>query len=211
MTTRGHLQSAIRNYFIAGLLTLLPVVITLSVLVWLFHLLDSVLGWAFTLLLGRTVPGLGLATSFLLVFVTGIFATNVLGRRMMGVVDRLMMQIPVARTIYSATKQLSDSILLRKRGAFQKVVLVEWPRKGLFTLGFVTGETVGEAQEKTAERVFNVFIVTTPNPTTGFLVLVPESEIIPLEMKVEDGLKMVISGGIVTPPDMSQITIRNPL
>jgi len=209
MTRRAVLQTYLRTYFVAGLLIVLPVVITVSVLVWLFRLLDNVLGWAFALLLGRTIPGLGLATSFLLVFLAGIFATNILGRRMVEMVDRAMMQIPIARTIYSATKQISDSILLQRKGAFQRVVLLEWPRKGLFTLGFVTGETSGEAQEKTTERVFNVFIVTTPNPTTGFLVLVPESEIIPLEMKVEDGLKMVISGGIVTPPYMPQITTRN--
>lgn len=207
-------MSRLRRYFITGLIVFLPVAVTISILLWLFRTLDSFLGPLFTLLIGRHIPGLGLAVSVALILVIGVLATNVIGRRIVEFFERLMLRIPLARSIYSATKQLSDSIFGQRRAAFQRAVLVEWPRKGVYTIGFVTGESTGEAQAKTPERVFNVFVVSTPNPTTGFLVLVPEDQVIPLEMTVEDALKMVMSGGIVSPPlrtraQINQVTNRS--
>lgn len=193
---RHHL----RTWLIAGLLVVMPLGVTVFVLLALFRFLDNLLGPSFTLLLGTTVPGLGLIAGVALILVVGALASNIVGRRVVEGFDWLMMRIPLARTIYSATKQFSDSILTQNRGAFKEAVLVEWPRPGLYSVGFVTGETRGEAQEKTRERVINVFIITTPNPTTGFLCLVPESQIIELEMSVEDALKLVVSAGIVVPP-----------
>lgn len=178
----------------------MPLGVTVFVLLALFRLLDNLLGPSFTLLLGTEVPGLGLIAGIVVILVVGALASNIVGRRVVEGFDWLMMRIPLARTIYSATKQFSDSILSQNRGAFKEAVLVEWPRPGLYSVGFVTGETRGEAQEKTKERVINVFIITTPNPTTGFLCLVPESQIIELEMSVEDALKLVVSAGIVVPP-----------
>lgn len=189
----------LRNYLIAGFLVILPLGVTLFVLVALFRFMDSLLGPLFRVF-GLEVPGLGLVSGIVLIVAMGAMASNVLGRRVVQLFDRMMLKIPFARTIYSATKQLSDALLQQNRFAFQEAVLVEWPREGLYTVGFVTGETRGEAQAKTSERVVNVFVVTTPNPTTGFLCLVPESQLIPLEMSVEDALKLVISAGIVTPP-----------
>lgn len=193
------MSARLRRYFIAGLLVFLPLAVTYTVLAWLFALLDNFLGRVVTAWLGYKVPGLGLAATILVVFVMGAVVTNVLGRRLVGAFEAVLMRIPLARSIYSATKQVSDSIFNKRRGAFQRAVLVEWPRKGLYSVGFVTGESTGETQIKTPPRVFNVFIVTTPNPTTGFLILVPEEEIIPLDMSVEDALKLVISGGLVSP------------
>lgn len=193
-------MSRLRRYFITGLIVFLPVAVTLSILLWLFRTLDSFLGRLFTLLIGRPIPGLGLLASVAVILVIGLLATNVIGRRIVGWFDRLMLRIPLARSIYSATKQLSDSIFGQRRAAFQRAVLIEWPRLGVYTVGFVTGESKGEAQVKTPKRVLNVFVVSTPNPTTGFLVLVPEDQVISLEMSVEDALKMVMSGGIVSPP-----------
>jgi uncharacterized membrane protein len=135
-----------------------------------------------------------------LILLVGALASNVIGRRVVGAFDQVMLRIPFARTIYGAVKQFSDTVFLQNRAAFREAVLVEWPRQGLYSVGFVTGETRGEAQVKTTERVVNVFIVTTPNPTTGFLCLVPESQVVRLEMSVEDALKLVVSAGIVVPP-----------
>jgi uncharacterized membrane protein len=193
------MRTRARTYFIAGLLVFLPLAVTYTVLAWLFGVLDNFLGRVFTMLFGRPIPGLGLVATVVVIFLMGALVTNVLGRRLVVVLEAIVMRIPVARSIYSATKQISDSIFIKRKGAFQRAVLVEWPRKGLYSVGFVTGESIGEPQAKTPQRVYNVFIITTPNPTTGFLTMVPEDEIIPLEMSVEDALKLVISGGIVSP------------
>lgn len=194
------MRHRLRTWLIAGLLVLLPVGVTAFVLLALFRFLDHLLGPIVTALLDTEVPGLGLIAGVIVILVVGALASNIVGRRVVEGFDWLMMRIPLARTIYSATKQFSDSILSQDRGAFKEAVLIEWPRAGLYSVGFVTGETRGEAQEKTKERVINVFIITTPNPTTGFLCLVPESQVIPLEMTVEDALKLVVSAGIVVPP-----------
>ncbi len=193
------MQTRIRNYLIAGVLVLLPVGVTVFILVSLFRFLDNLLGPLFALILGVRVPGLGLLAGVLVILGTGALASNVLGRRLVHLFDRVMMRVPFARTIYAATKQLSDSILQHNRTALKEAVLVEWPRAGLYSVGFVTGRTRGETQAKTREQVVNVFIVTTPNPTTGFLCLVPESQVVPLDMTVEDAIKLVVSAGIVTP------------
>ncbi|MDR7419412.1 MAG: DUF502 domain-containing protein [Armatimonadota bacterium] len=193
------MRQRLRTYLIAGFLVVLPVGVTVLVLVAVFRFLDSLLGPIFRVF-GVEIPGLGLLSGIGLILLAGFMASNMLGRRVVEAFDWLMLKIPFARTIYAATKQFSDTVLLQNRAAFREAVLIEWPRQGLYSVGFVTGETRGEAQAKTTERVVNVFIVTTPNPTTGFLCLVPESQVIPLEMSVEDALKLVVSAGIVTPP-----------
>ncbi len=189
-----------RRHLIAGLLVTLPLGVTVFVLLFLFRFLDNLLGPFFARVLGFRIPGLGLLAGFLLILAAGTMASNIIGGRIVQLFDSLMMRIPLARTVYFATKQISDALLQQKRGAFRRAVLLEWPRPGLFTVGFLTGETRGEVQAKTAEHLVNVFVVTTPNPTTGFLCLVPEHQITPLEMSVEDALKLVISAGIATPP-----------
>jgi uncharacterized membrane protein len=194
------MRHRLRTYLIAGLLVVLPAGVTVYVLIALFRFLDNLLGPVLRYLVGVQIPGLGLVAGVALILVTGALASNMIGRRVVHGFDWVMMRIPFARTIYSATKQLSDSVLQHNRAAFREAVLVEWPREGVYTVGFVTGETRGEAQAKTTERVINVFVVTTPNPTTGFLCLVPESQVTRLEMSVEDALKLVVSAGIITPP-----------
>ena len=194
------MRHRLRNYLIAGILVILPVTVTVLVLGAIFRFLDNLLAPVFDYLPGQEIPGLGLVSGIVLILLTGAMASNVLGRRVVGLFDRIMLRIPLARTIYGATKQVSDALLQQNRAVFKQAVLVEWPRAGLYTVGFVTGETRGEAQEKTKERVINVFMISTPNPTTGFLCLVPESQLVPLEMSVEDALKLVVSAGIVVPP-----------
>jgi len=192
------MRSRLRRYFIAGLIVFLPVAVTFSIIAWLFRLVDRLLGWLLPPLIGRDIPGLGLVTSVVVIFLIGGLVTNVLGRRVVGFFEGLMLRIPLARSIYSATKSISDTIFLQRRAAFQRPVLVEWPRRGMFTIGFVTGDARG-VPGASGGRGLSVFVVTTPNPTTGFLMFVPESEATVLEMSVEDALKIVMSGGIVSP------------
>jgi uncharacterized membrane protein len=193
------MRQRVRNYLIAGFLVILPVGVTVFVLLALFRFLDSLLGPLFRFF-GVQIPGLGLLSGIALILAVGAMASNVIGRRVVGAFDKLMLRIPFARTIYGAVRQFGDTVFMHNRAPFREAVLVEWPRQGLYTVGFVTGQTRGEVQAKTTERVLNVFVVTTPNPTTGFLCLVPESQVTPLEMSVEDALKLVVSAGIVVPP-----------
>src|SRR5437870_8860286 len=171
------MRARLRRYFLTGLIVFLPIAITISVLLWLFRVLDRFLGWLFTLLFGEPVPGLGLVATIALIFLMGALTTNVLGRRLVGWFDRLMLRIPLARSIYSATKQLSDSVFLQQRAAFQRAVLVEWPRQGMYTVGFVTGETGGGTQEVGGGSARDCLLVGTPNPTNCALVVVSSVEV----------------------------------
>jgi uncharacterized membrane protein len=130
-----------------------------------------------------------------------MIAAGVLGRAAMGVADRFVARLPVARSIYSAIKQIVETIIAQQSNAFRDVVLFEYPRKGSWAIGFVTGKTEGHIQELTKDDVVNIFLPTTPNPTSGFLLFVPRAETQKLSMTVEEGLKMVVSGGIITPQD----------
>ncbi len=193
----------LRTYFLAGLLVLIPLVVTIGILSWLFNLLDGFLGPYIYDWLGRPMPGLGLIATLVLIFLIGLVTTNIVGRRLMGAVDEALQRIPLVRSIYSTTKQMSSSLLQSRQVAFQQVVLVEYPRRGLYQIGFVTGMIEGPLQEelaaKAGERVLNVFIPATPNPMTGYFVMLPERDIQFLGISVQDGLKLVISGGMVTP------------
>src|SRR5256712_11286444 len=193
------MRARLRRYFLTGLIVFLPIAITLSFLLWLFRTLDRFLGWLFTLLLGEPVPGLGLVATIAVIFLIGALTTNVLGRRLVGWVDRPMLPIPLARSIYSATKQLSDSIFLQRRAAFQRAVLVEWPRQGMYTVGFVTGETGGRGQEIAGGRGLHVVVMSTPQPTTRFLGPLPWGQVYPPGIRVGGGKKTMSSCGIVAP------------
>lgn len=190
------MRHRLRTWFIAGLIVFLPVAITFSIIAWLFRIVDSFLGWLLPPLVGRPIPGVGLVASIVVIFFIGALVTNVLGRRLVGFFEGLMLRIPLARSIYSATKSISATLFLQRRAAFRRAVLVEWPRRGAYTVGFVTGDTIGVPVA--GGRALNVFVVTTPNPTTGFLMIVPEHDAIALDMSVEDALKIVMSGGIVS-------------
>jgi uncharacterized membrane protein len=138
------------------------------------------------------------------VFLTliGALTAGIIGRALNHLFEGILNRLPVIRSLYGAIKQIMETVLANKSSAFRECVLIEYPRKGMWTLGFITGTTKGEVQEKTAavgQEVINVFVPTTPNPTSGFLLFVPEQDIIRLKMPIEDGLKLVVSGGIVTP------------
>lgn len=189
----------LKTYFVTGLIVLLPIGATVYILGWLFRFADSFTASIVTLLLGKKIPGLGLLLTLGIIMLVGFLATNILGRSIINFSHQLLSRIPVVNSIYITVKQIVDAFWQKDKHAFQRVVIIEYPRQGLYGLGFVTGVSEGEVQAKTRERVLNVFVPTTPNPTSGWLLLVPEKDVIPLEMSVEEGIKLIISGGVLTP------------
>ena len=147
------------------------------------------------------VPGLGVIVAIIVLTFVGWATAGLLGRIWTRVTERALARMPVIRSVYGAVKQIMETILQQQSNAFRQVVLFEYPRRGSWALGFITGETQGEVQNLTSDDVLNVFLPTTPNPTSGYLLFIPKKELVILDMTVEEGIKMVVSGGIVTPPD----------
>ncbi|GAB6177113.1 DUF502 domain-containing protein [Desulfobaculum senezii] len=145
------------------------------------------------------VPGLGILVLFIFLFIAGLLGRNILGRWLMGIGERIVDNIPLVNKFYHAVKQLVTTIINGGGKDFKRVVLVEYPRKGVWAIAYVTGTAVGEMQRRTEKRVINIFVPTTPNPTSGFYLMVPEDELITLDMSVEDSFKVLISGGIINP------------
>ncbi|MDG2308725.1 MAG: DUF502 domain-containing protein [Candidatus Binatia bacterium] len=189
------LSARLRGYFLAGLLLAAPLAVTIGVAVWFVDFVDSqILPSSFK------IPGFGLLVVISGITLIGWLASGFLGRAIHSIGDRIVSRIPVLRTVYGATKQIFESVLAQKSNAFREVALFEYPRKGIWSIGFLTGTTAGEVQHRTQEKTVNVFLPTTPNPTSGYLLFVPRKDLIILDMTVEEGIKMVVSGGIVTPP-----------
>jgi len=154
-----------------------------------------------------SVPGIGLVISLLFFLLVGVIARNYLGRLTYRVSEYIVQKMPIVRSIYSATKQIFESVMMDQSRAFKDVVLVEFPSKGMWSLGFVTGVTKGEVQRLTEHEVVNVYVPTTPNPTSGFLLFIPRKDLIYISMSPEDAIKMIVSGGLITPADA---TIKTP-
>lgn len=194
----------LRRYLIAGLLVWVPLVATIAIIKFIVGVLDRT---ALLLppplrpeaLLGFTIPGSGVVVAVLLVFFTGLVVANLLGRKLVDLWESMLARIPLVNTIYSATKQVLETILGNSGEAFRKVLLIEYPRKGLWTLAFQTSPGLGEVQARTDRDIMVVFVPTTPNPTSGFIILVPRDDVIELDMSVEDALKFVMSLGVVAP------------
>jgi len=196
--------SLLRRYLVAGLLVWMPLGVTLLVIRLLVSWLDGSLlllpeAYRPDSLLGFHIPGLGVLLSLLIVFVTGVLAANLFGRSLVSLWEHLLARIPLVRSVYSGAKQLAETLFNDSGQSFRKVLLVEFPRPGLWTLAFQTGTDVGEAQQKTGRDVLNVYVPTTPNPTGGYFVMVPKEDVVELEMSVDDGLKMLMSMGAVVP------------
>lgn len=193
-----------RRYLIAGLLIWLPLGVTVMVIKLLVDMMDQTLlvlpaAYHPDVLLGFHIPGLGVLLSVTVVLLTGVVAANFFGRRLVALWEKALTRIPLVRPIYSAVKQLTETVFTSGGQSFRKVLLIEYPRKGIWTLAFQTGTAVGEAQSKTGEEVINVYVPTTPNPTSGFFLMVLRREVVELDMSVDDGLKMIISMGAVVP------------
>ena len=206
----GGLGSKLRNYFLAGLLIAAPVSITLW-LTWEFvSFVDATLTplipapWRPRTYLPFDVPGLGLIIATVGLVTIGVLATGLLGRWAMREAEKVVDRVPVVRSVYGAIKQIFETVLAQRSNAFRQVVLVEYPCRGTWAIGFITGTTKGEVQTITHEEVVNVFVPATPNPSTGFLLFVPKSDVRLLDMSTEEAAKLIISGGIITPPERAE-------
>lgn len=202
------LGAKIRAYFLTGILVTAPVAITLYMaykfIVWIDRLVNQILPpqYKFDEILPFTIPGIGLVVLVLALILVGMFAAGFLGKFFLRLGEWIVYKVPLISSIYSVLKQIFETFFSTKTQAFSKVVMLEYPRKGIWILGFVSSELRGEVKEKFAEEMLNVFIPTTPNPTSGFLIFVPKKDTIELDMKVEEGIKFVISGGLVEPENL---------
>lgn len=197
----------IRRWFLAGFLVTAPILLT-GYLTWL--IIGIIDGYVSNFLpkdlnpqtyVDFPLPGFGLIIGALIIIVIGALTTGFLGRTLIRFGERLVNGVPVIRSVYGATKQIMETVMASQSDAFREVVLIEYPRRGIWAIGFVTGTTRGEVQNMSSEKLVNVFVPTTPNPTSGFLLFFPREDLITLEMGVEEAVKMVVSGGIVTPSD----------
>jgi len=198
------LKTVIRRYILTGLLVLIPLFLTVWVVLNLLRWTDRALAliplaYRPEALIGFPIPGLGLIITFAILFVIGAFVANFMGRELLALGERILEKIPFLRWFYFSSKQMLESIFLKDGENYSRVILVEYPRKGLYSIGFVTGESGGELKEKVPGRSFTVFIPTTPNPTSGYLLVIPEEETITVSWTVEEAFKMIISAGVLLP------------
>ncbi|HSD95772.1 MAG TPA: DUF502 domain-containing protein [Sulfuricaulis sp.] len=205
------MMAALRRYLMAGLLVWVPLGVTLLIVAFLVDLMDQTLRLLPQSIqpeniLGFRIPGLGAVLTAVIVFVTGMIVTNLFGMQLFSIGERILQRIPLVRSIYASVKQVTESMFSSGK-SFRKVVLVEYPRKGMWSLAFQTGTGAEEVRDKTGRDVTNVFIPTTPNPTSGFFLMVPREDVIELDMSVDDGLKMLLSVGVVVPePKKDRVT-----
>lgn len=199
---------AIRKYFISGLLVWLPIWVTLLVIKFLVDLLSKSLlllppQYQPDVLLGFHVPGIGVVITLLVIFLTGLFAANFVGRRFVDFGDSIMGRIPLVRSVYTGVKQVTQTLFTPGGQSFRKVLLVEYPCAGVWSIAFQTGETSKEIENSlNSEPMVTYFIPTTPNPTSGFLMMAPKNKVVELDMSVDQALKFVISLGVVQPTMM---------
>lgn len=202
-----------KKYLIAGLLVWLPLAVTIWVLQAALGLLDGVFGWflsatqavlpagsAASIETLRQIPGLGVLMMLIGLLLTGMFARNMVGQWGLNQAHRVLVKIPIVKSIYSSVKQVSDTLFSSSGNAFREAVLVQYPRQGSWTIAFVTGKPGGEAALHLRDDHLSVYVPTTPNPTSGFFLMVPRADVIVLHMSVDEALKYVISMGVVAPP-----------
>ena len=202
--------SRVRNYFLTGIIVTAPIAITFAVAMWVINWIDSkvvpliplpynpqVLLQNYT---GLHIPGIGLIVVLIGLTVIGFLAAGLLGRFIVRVGENILNRMPIIRSIYGALKQIFETVLRSSSRSFREVALIEYPRRGIWAIGFITTKTTGEVRSEIKEDVVNVFLPTTPNPTSGFLLFVPRKDLIILDMGVEEAIKMIVSAGIVTPP-----------
>lgn len=200
-----------RRYLIAGLLVWVPLGVTFFIVKYLVDLLDQTLlliplAYRPETLIGAHIPGLGVILTIIVLFVTGVIVANLLGRKLMSIWEGLLARIPLVRSIYSGVKQVLATLFSDTSKSFKEVVLVEYPRKGAWTMAFVTGQGWQPAKQLTNEDLVNIYVPTTPNPTSGFFLMLPRKDIIALDLTVDEGLKMILSLGLIEPTEASSQT-----
>ncbi len=212
-----------KKYLLAGLLVWLPLTITIWVLHSVLGMLDGLFAWvlgasqsmapnaspAYHEFLNKLkgIPGLGVLVMFMALLLTGMFATNIVGQWALTLGHRLLNQIPIVKSIYSSVKQVSDTLFSTSGNAFREAVLVQYPREGAWTIAFVTGKPGGEAAQHLQGEYLSLYVPTTPNPTSGFFLMVPRADVKALSMTVDEALKYIISMGVVAPPAQAGLTV----
>ncbi|GAH96028.1 unnamed protein product [marine sediment metagenome] len=195
----GWLGKKLRTQFGTGILIVVPIGVTILILVWIFVTLDNILQPVIRSIWGRTVPGVGFGVTIVLIYLTGVIASNIIGRRVIHYGESLLVKVPVVRQLYAGIKQILEGFSKPGKTGFMQVVLVEFPKEGMRAIGFITNESY----DKSGERLLNVFIPTSPNPTSGFLEIVTEDKIIRTNISVDDALKVVVSAGRVSLEEIS--------
>jgi uncharacterized membrane protein len=198
------MMASLRKWLLSGLLVIVPLGITAAVLQWVIRLLDQTLqilpaAWQPEKLIGFYFPGFGALLALLILLAVGAVASNFFGRKLVSWSNSLLGRIPVVRSIYTSVKQVSDTLFSENGNAFRTAVMVQWPLEGMWTIGFVTGVPSGEVLEHVQSDHVSVYIPTTPNPTSGYFMLVPKSRCVELKMSVDEALKYIVSMGVVAP------------
>ncbi len=211
-----EIKSAFKVNIVAGILVLVPLVATIFFLklfvTWvdrIWHVFPE--AWRPEEVLPFPVPGLGLVFLLMVLFLSGFFVRNLVGRKLLEFWEWFLSKIPFVNWIYIAVKQLLETITITSSKEFKRVVLLEYPRRGVYALAYVTGTATGEVQQKTDKKCINLFLPSTPNPTTGFYLIVPEDDVIPLDMSVEESFKLLMSGGILSPEKVRQSKMNGAL
>lgn len=210
------MMGSIRRWLLAGLLVLVPLAITLSVLSWIVATLDQTLlilpgAWHPDRLLGFHLPGFGVLLTFVIVLVMGALASNFLGKKLLMLGNAVLRRIPIVRSIYSSVKQVSDTLFSENGNAFRQALLVQWPREGVWTIGFLTGRPGGDVVNHLPGDYLSVYVPTTPNPTGGYFVMLKKTDCIELKMSVDEALTYVISMGVVVPQRPAAVPLNPPL
>jgi uncharacterized membrane protein len=199
----------LRRYLVAGILVWLPILATIWAVTFIIHIMDRTLlllpaGYRPQALVGFALPGVGAVFAFLVLLATGLLVTNLIGRQMVALWEDLLARIPVVRSVYSGVKSFTESVFSQSN-SFRKVVMVEYPRKGIWSLGFMTADDVPEVSQRTGEPHAAVYLSNSLNPTAGFLVILPRREAVELDMSVDAAMKMIITCGVVAPPPVAGV------
>ena len=200
----------LRDNFFAGLMVLIPVFVTFYIIYAIYITIDRFIRPVILVLFGRYIPGLGLLVTIALVLLVGLIGKNVFGHRLFRLGELAMNKIPLVKQVYTTLKQIMDAFFnTTTLNAFKQVVLIEYPQTGLYRLGFVTHTGVEEFKQATGADLVNVFVPTTPNATSGMLIMVPRDKMVPVEMAVEDGIKLILSGGVLAPVKKDEVVVRD--
>lgn len=203
-----------RKYFITGLLTLVPIAITAWVLHAVISSMDQTLlllpeQWRPEALIGLKIPGFGVVLTVLIIFITGLLTRNFIGNYIVSAWEALLNRIPIVNSIYSSVKQVSDTLFSSSGNAFSKALLIEYPRQGAWTIAFLTGKPSGDVSKHLGEDFVSVYVPTTPNPTSGYFLIIPKKDAIELDMSVDTALKYVVSMGVVAPEVAEKVAEQN--
>ncbi len=212
------LRASLKRYFLTGLLVITPIWGTVLILKTLFLTVDGILGGVLAkfVIPEYYVPGIGILTLIALIFTTGLLATNIIGGQVVKLWEDWLHRVPVVRGIYATLKAMMDILSFKEKEKYNRVVLIQFPKNGHYCFAFVTGITRGEVQQISTEPLLNVYVPTSPNPTSGYFLLVPEKEVVSLEISVEEAMKLIVSGGLYQPtpavvqPASAPVSVERP-